>query len=161
MEISGGISGRGLGKVSVGDHHDLLLRWIGRSSRPITQYCLLRPLWPELVRAASPRWHLDAGRGTGARLDPPGAPRPDQRSCCASGVLVEVVAQRLGPGGVSELGHSLVLDLPDALASDPVDAADLIERPWLAVGEPESQADDPGFPVGQRSQYRLQVVLQQ
>ncbi len=63
-------------------------------------------------------------------------------------LLIEVVTERLGAGGVAQLGHRLGFDLPDALSSDPVDVADLIERAWWAVGESESQLDNAGLPLG-------------
>jgi hypothetical protein len=39
-----------------------------------------------------------------------------------------------------------------------VDVADLIGRARLAVGEPESQLDNPGLPPGERDQHGLQLV---
>jgi hypothetical protein len=53
-------------------------------------------------------------------------------------LLVEVVAERLGAGGVAQFGHRLGFDLPDALSGDPVELADFFERAWWAVGEAES-----------------------
>src|SRR6266542_842822 len=63
---------------------------------------------------------------------------------------VEVVPQHLGPGGVTKLRHGFGLDLPDALAGDAVDLADLVQGTRLAVGEPEAQPYHAGLPLGQR-----------
>jgi hypothetical protein len=70
------------------------------------------------------------------------------RVCGLVIVLVQVVAQRFGAGGVAQLGHRLVFDLPDALSGDPMDVADFFERAWLAVGEPESQSHNAGLSLG-------------
>src|SRR5437764_696662 len=74
-------------------------------------------------------------------------------------LLVEVVAERLGAGGVAQLGHGLGFDLSDALSGDPVDLADFIERAWLAVGEPVSQLHNAGLSLRERGQYRPQLIL--
>ncbi len=74
-------------------------------------------------------------------------------------MLVEVIAERFRAGGVAQLGHGRGFELPDALSGNAIDLADLIQRAGLAVGEPESQSDDPGFTLGQRGQHGLQVIL--
>jgi hypothetical protein len=63
-------------------------------------------------------------------------------------VLVQVVAQGLGAGGMAQFGHRLTFDLPDAFSGDSVDVADFIERAWSAVDEPESQPDNVGLSHG-------------
>src|SRR3954451_3566834 len=68
---------------------------------------------------------------------------------------VEVVAQHLGATRVTQLAHRLGLDLPDPLAGDAVDLADLVQGARLAVGEPEAQLDYAGLALGQRLQHRL------
>src|SRR5690606_17075976 len=50
---------------------------------------------------------------------------------------VEVVAQYLRPGRVTQLAHRLGLDLADPLPGDAVDLADLVQRLGLSVGEAE------------------------
>jgi len=65
-------------------------------------------------------------------------------------LLVEVVAELLGAGGVAQFGHRLGFDLSDVFSGEPVEVAYLIERAWLAVGESESQLDDVGLPLGER-----------
>jgi hypothetical protein len=71
-----------------------------------------------------------------------------QRCVGVIAVLVEVVAQGLGAGGVAQLGHCFGFDLSDALSGDPVDVADFIERAWSAVDEPESQPHNVGLSRG-------------
>jgi hypothetical protein len=73
--------------------------------------------------------------------------------------LGEVVAERLGPGGVAQFGHRFDFDLPDAFSGQPVEVANLIEGARVTVGEPESQPDDAGLPLGERGQHRAQLVL--
>jgi len=70
---------------------------------------------------------------------------------------------RAAPGteGWRQLRHGLGLDLADALPGHAVDLADLVERAWLPVGEPEPQPYDTGFALGQRLQHGLQLILQQ
>src|SRR3954453_18015745 len=88
------------------------------------------------------------------------SPRPETGGGSLNGrLLVQVVAQDLGPAGVAQLRHRLGLDLPDPLAGDPVDLADLVEGPRLAVGEAEPQPDDAGLPLPQRLQDAGQLVL--
>src|SRR2546423_4504249 len=76
-------------------------------------------------------------------------------------LLVEVVAERLGAGGVAQLGHRLVLDLSDPLPGDPVDAADLVPCAWLAIGEAKTQSNNAGLALGQGGQHGLELLLQQ
>ena len=52
-------------------------------------------------------------------------------------LLVEVVAELLGAGGVAQFGHRLGFDLSNVFSGEPVEVAYLIERAWLAVGESE------------------------
>jgi hypothetical protein len=52
---------------------------------------------------------------------------------------------------VPEPGHYLRLDLPDALAGDAVDLADLVQRLGLAVGQPEPHRDHAGLALGRVS----------
>src|SRR3954463_10438039 len=90
------------------------------------------------------------------------SPRPETGGGSLNGrLLVQVVAQDLGPAGVAQLRHRLGLDLPDPFAGDPVDLADLVEGPRLAVGEAEPQPDDTGLPLRQRLQDAGQLVLHQ
>src|SRR4051794_34566850 len=74
---------------------------------------------------------------------------------------VEIVAQHLRARRVAQLAHRLRLDLADALARHAVHLADLVERAWLAVGEPEAQLHHTGLPLGEGLQHGLQLVLQQ
>ncbi|SIG06532.1 Uncharacterised protein [Mycobacteroides abscessus subsp. abscessus] len=62
---------------------------------------------------------------------------------------------------MAQLGHGLGLDLPDALAGDPVHLTDLVERARLTVGETEAQTHHAGLALGQGLQHRLQLILQQ
>jgi hypothetical protein len=41
----------------------------------------------------------------------------------------------------------------DPFAGDAVERADVVEGVRLAVGEPEAQLDDAGFPLGQGGQH--------
>jgi hypothetical protein len=51
---------------------------------------------------------------------------------------------------VAQFGHCSGFDLSDVFSGDSVGLADFVEGTWLAVGEPESQSDDAGFPRGER-----------
>src|SRR5689334_24611067 len=73
--------------------------------------------------------------------------------------LVQVVAEDLRAARVPQLRHGLRLDLPDPLAGDPVDLADLVEGARLAVGQAEPQPDDAGLPLGEGLQHAGQLVL--
>src|ERR1700691_3331740 len=75
--------------------------------------------------------------------------------------LVQVVAEDLGPGRVAQLRHSLRLDLPDPLAGDPVDLADLVQRLRLTVGQAEPHAHDAGLALGERVQDRVELLLEE
>ena len=61
--------------------------------------------------------------------------------------------QPLASQWLSQLQQPSSLDLPDALARDPVDLRDFIERPRVAITKPEAQFDH--FPLArrQRSQH--------
>jgi hypothetical protein len=85
------------------------------------------------------------------------APEAGYSTWTSDGVclLVEVVAERLGAGRVAQFGHRLGFDLPDAFSGDPVELADLVKRAGWAAGEPESQLDNVGLPLGERGQHRL------
>lgn len=63
-------------------------------------------------------------------------------------LLGEVVAERLGSGGVAQFGYRFGFDLPDTFSGHPVQVADLIECARAAIGESESQPDDAGLPLG-------------
>jgi hypothetical protein len=63
---------------------------------------------------------------------------------------VQVVAQHPGAGWVAQFGQCSCFDLPDAFSGDSVGLADFVEGAWLAVGEPESQPDNAGLPLGER-----------
>src|SRR5258708_24017835 len=76
-------------------------------------------------------------------------------------VLVQVVPQDLGPRRVPELRHRLGLDLPDPLAGDAVDLADLVQRLRLAVGQAEAHRDHAGLALGERVEHRVQLLLEQ
>src|SRR5450830_1235483 len=110
--------------------------------------------WPSSAsrRSTTSRVGWPTGRPTAARSSR--ADRPRLRS-------VEVVPQRLGPRGVTELGHRLGLDLPDPLARHAVDLADLIERLGLAVGQTEPHRHDTGLALGERVEHPAQLLAQQ
>lgn len=78
------------------------------------------------------------------------APRTGCSTSTSTGVslLLKVVAERPGAGWLAQLGHRLRFDLSDALSADPMDVADLIEGARWAAGEPESQPDNAGLPLG-------------
>jgi hypothetical protein len=59
-----------------------------------------------------------------------------------------------------QLADGLGLDLPDALAGDLEDAADLFERVGVAVADAVAQLDDLALAVGQRLEHLLDLVLE-
>src|SRR5664280_2889181 len=82
-----------------------------------------------------------------------GRPRPT--------LSVEVVAQYLRAGRVTELRHRLALDLTDPLARDAVHLADLVKRLRLTIGEAEAHAHHAGLALRQRVEHVVQLLLQE
>ena len=84
-----------------------------------------------------------------------GTPRSSAKSS------VEVVAQYLRATRMTQLRHGLGLDLADALPSNTVDFADLIQGLGLSVGQAESHRHDTGLSLGQGIEDIMQLLLQQ
>src|SRR5262249_50439726 len=61
---------------------------------------------------------------------------------------------------VLELAHRLGLDLTDALAGHPEDAAHFLQRIGVAVAEAVAELDDLALAVGQRLQDVIDLVLE-
>src|SRR5215470_752487 len=75
--------------------------------------------------------------------------------------LAGVGPQPFGAFPLTQLGHHLALDLPDALARQPETAADLVQGARLTVVEAVPHADDLLLAVLKGGQHPAQVVLQQ
>ena len=72
--------------------------------------------------------------------------------------LIQVIAEDLRAGRVSQFRHGLRLDLPDPLAGHPELAADLLQRARVAVGEPEPELNHLLLPLRQGVQHRVELL---
>jgi len=88
-----------------------------------------------------------------------GAPVGNPRSSAKSSG--EVVAQYLSATRMTQFRHGLGLDLADALPSNTVDFADLIQGLGLSVGQAESHRHDTGLSLRQGIEDIMQLLLQQ
>ena len=75
--------------------------------------------------------------------------------------LFQIVTELLRPGGVPELREGLRLDLPDPLSSEVELAADLLQRPGVAVQQPEPELDDLLLSLRKRVKDRLELLLEE
>src|SRR5947209_4837942 len=75
----------------------------------------------------------------------------------ANARLLQVVAKRLRPGRMTQLGHCFPLDLADTFPRQLERPADLVQRSWLAVLKPVAHTDYRRLTSLQRSQDRLQL----
>ena len=76
-------------------------------------------------------------------------------------LVVEVVPQRLGACGVTELTECFHLNLSDPLARYPVNLADLIKGARFTVGQSKAQSDDACFTLGECGQHGVEVLAEQ
>src|SRR6266498_1028770 len=104
----------------------------------------LKSAYPTQAPDQTARPHPRPGEGTNIKPD-----------------SLEIVPKHLRSRGMTQLGHSLRLDLADAFTSDPVNLPDLVEGSRLPIGEAEAQPNHSGLALGQRGQHRLQLVLKQ
>eukprot|EP00976_Prorocentrum_cordatum_P093764 1189529-Prorocentrum_minimum.AAC.4 len=75
--------------------------------------------------------------------------------------ILEVVLEHPVAGRLPELAQRLGLDLPDALACDAEDVANLLQRAHAAVIQPVAQAQHVALARRQRVEHVLQVLLEE
>src|SRR5262249_25967495 len=104
----------------------------------------------------------------GPRRSAPGAPnkKPPVASGAAGGGrsasagTLEEALELPAPDGVLQLADGLGLDLPDPLAGDLEDPADLLERVGVAVAQAVPQLDDLALAVGQGLEHLVGLLLE-
>src|SRR6266496_1090033 len=134
-----------------------------------------RPRPATRPRPPPPRRRVRPGRRRPPRTAAKG-PRPRRRRPHAAGApargarqyddgwplsLFEVVAELLAPGGMAQLRQRLRLDLPDPLPRHPKLPTNLLQRPRVAIRQPEPQLNNLLLPLTQRVQHGVELFLQQ
>src|SRR5699024_3795975 len=78
----------------------------------------------------------------------------------SSRISVQVVPQYLRARRVAQFTHGLGFDLANTLPRHAVNLPDLVKRFGLTVGQTEPHRYDAGLAFGQRTEHRVQLLLQ-